>query len=326
MAREGHRHSGLGAVIFLQLLVTGLANGLIIALVALGYTMVYGIVELINFAHGDVMMLGCFCALTLLAVCGLEKNPELAIPLMLLAVPLFCAGLNWLVDRLAYRPLREAPKLTVLVSAIGVSFILQNCGLFWGGLPMKDFGGGASASSPKDFPDLLGNHNLLGAGAGVHVGPKELMVVLVTLPLMLGLTWFVKRTPLGLQMRACAQNPVAARLMGIDVDRVIAATFIIGGGMAGVAAVVRALYIGSIGYQIGYRAGMDAFTAAVLGGIGNLPGAVVGSLVIGLVRAMMEGMVDQGSQWSNATVFLVLILCLVFRPNGLLGAQVREKV
>jgi branched-chain amino acid transport system permease protein len=311
---------------FLQLLLTGLANGLIIALVALGYTMVYGIVELINFAHGDVMMLGCFCALTILALTGLHGHPELALPLMLVSVPMFCAGLNWLVDRLAYRPLREAPKLTVLVSAIGVSFILQNIGLFWGGLPVKDFGGGASASSPKDFPDLLGNKNLLWAGCPIHIGPKELMVVAVTLPLMVALTWFVKRTPLGLQMRACAQNPVAARLMGIDVDRVISWTFVIGGAMAGVAAVVRSAYIGSIGYQVGYRAGMDAFTAAVLGGIGNLPGAVVGSLVIGIVRAMMEGMVDGGSQWSNATVFLVLILCLVFRPNGLLGAQVREKV
>jgi branched-chain amino acid transport system permease protein len=311
---------------FLQLLITGLANGLIIALVALGYTMVYGIVELINFAHGDLMMLGCFCALTVLVLCGLQDHPLAAILVMLLTAPVFCAGLNWLVDRLAYRPLREAPKLTVLVSAIGVSFILQNLGLFWGGLPFKEFGGGASASAPKNFPNLLGDRNLLWAGSGLHVGAKEVLVAAVTMPLMVALTWFVRSTPLGLQMRASAQNPVAARLMGIDVDRVISATFVIGGALAGVAAVVRALYGDAISYQSGYRWGMDAFTAAVLGGIGNLQGAVLGSLIIGLVRAIMEGYVTGGAQWSNATVFLVLILCLVFRPNGLLGAAVREKV
>jgi branched-chain amino acid transport system permease protein len=313
--------------IIIQLLITGTANGLIIALIALGYTMVYGIVELINFAHGDLMMLGCFLALTIVGLCGGETaSPWLAIPLMLALVPCFCAGLNWSIDRLAYRPLRSAPKLTVLVTAIGVSFILVNLGMFWGGLPMAVFGGGSQAASAKSFPELVGYRNLLGDGAAVQLTLKELMVAAITIPLMLALTWFVGRTRLGTAMRATAQNPVAARLMGIDVDRVIGQTFLIGGALAGVASVVAALYTGTIGFQMGYRNGLDAFTAAVLGGIGNLPGAVLGALCIGLVRAVMEGWVPNGGQWSNAVVFGVLILVLVFRPTGILGARVREKV
>jgi branched-chain amino acid transport system permease protein len=245
---------------------------------------------------------------------------------MLLAVPAFCAGLNWSIDRLAYRPLRSAPKLTVLVTAIGVSFILVNLGMFWGGLPLDVFGGGRQAAGPKSFPELLGFHNLLGADARVQFTAKDLLVALVTVPLMVALTWFVNRTRLGTAMRAVAQNPIAAQLMGIDVNRVIGMTFLIGGALAGVASVVAALYTGSLSFQMGYRNGLDAFTAAVLGGIGNLPGAVLGGLLIGLVRAVMEGWVANGGQWSNAVVFGVLILVLVFRPTGLLGARVREKV
>jgi branched-chain amino acid transport system permease protein len=315
------------AEIIAQLLVTGLANGLIIALIALGYTMVYGIVELINFAHGDVMMLGCFLALTIVGLCGGEQaSPWLVLPLMLITVPAFCAGLNWSIDRLAYRPLRAAPKLTVLVTAIGVSFILVNLGMFWGGLPMEVFGGGRQAAGPKSFPELIGNSNLLPADLGVRLTGKDLLVALITVPLMVALTWFVNRTRLGTAMRAVAQNPIAAQLMGIDVNRVIGLTFLIGGALAGVASVVAALYTGSLGFQMGYRNGLDAFTAAVLGGIGNLPGAVLGALLIGLVRAVMEGWVANGGQWSNAVVFGVLILVLVFRPTGILGARVREKV
>ena len=313
--------------IILQLMITGLANGLIIALIALGYTMVYGIVELINFAHGDVMMLGCFLALTVVGLCGGEvASPWLAIGLMLMLVPPFCAVLNWLIDRQVYRPLRSAPKLTVLVSAIGVSFVCVNLGMFWGGLPMEVFGGGAQAASAKSFPDLLGYHNLLGDDAVVQLTYKELMVAIITVPLMILLTWFVSRTRLGTAMRAVAQNPTAAQLMGIDTNRVIGLTFIIGGALAGVASVTAALYTGSISFQMGYRNGLDAFTAAVLGGIGNLPGAVLGALCIGLVRAVMEGWVPNGGQWSNTVVFGVLILVLVFRPTGILGSRVREKV
>jgi branched-chain amino acid transport system permease protein len=315
------------AELALQQLITGLSNGLIIALVALGYTMVYGIIELINFAHGDLMMLGCFLALTLVGLCGGEHaSPWVALPAMLVVVPAFCAGLNWSVDRLAYRPLRRAPKLTALVSAIGVSFIFVNLGLFWGGLPMEVMNGGAAAAAPKDFPDLIGYHNLLGQASALQFTAKDVLVAAVTIPLMVALTLFVNRTRMGMAMRAVAQNPTAAQLMGIDVDRVIGLTFVIGGALAGVASVVCALYNDSISFQMGYRNGLDAFTAAVLGGIGNLPGAVIGGLVIGLVRAVMEGWVPNGGQWSNAVVFGVLILFLVFRPNGILGAQVREKV
>ena len=313
--------------IILQLLITGLANGLIIALIALGYTMVYGIVELINFAHGDVMMLGCFFALTVVGLCGGEAaSPWLAIGLMLLLVPPFCAALNWLIDRQVYRPLRNAPKLTVLVSAIGVSFVCVNLGMFWGGLPMEVFGGGAQAASAKSFPELIGYGNLLGETATVQLTWKEVMVAIITVPLMILLTWFVSRTRLGTAMRAVAQNPTAAQLMGIDTNRVIGLTFIIGGALAGVASVTAALYTGSISFQMGYRNGLDAFTAAVLGGIGNLPGAVLGALCIGLARAVMEGWVPNGGQWSNTVVFGVLILVLVFRPTGILGSRVREKV
>ncbi|MBA2482076.1 MAG: branched-chain amino acid ABC transporter permease [Planctomycetes bacterium] len=308
----------------LQQLITGLTNGLIIALVALGYTMVYGIIELINFAHGDLVMLGAFLALTLIGACHLEGSPWLGLGLMLIAVPVFCAAVNWTVDRVAYRPIRHAPKLTALVSAIGVSFIFMNIGLFWGGAPMAVFGGGAAAASPKDVPDLIGHTNLLGSGSLVQITVKDALVALVTIPLMVALTWFVRRTRIGTAMRATAQNPMAARLMGIDVDRVIGATFIIGGALAGMAAVVQSLYYNTISFQMGYRIGLDAFTAAVLGGIGNLPGAVLGSIVIGLVRAFSDGY--GATQWTNALVFLVLILVLVFRPSGILGAHVREKV
>jgi len=310
-----------------QCLVTGVANGLIIALIALGYTMVYGIVELINFAHGDLLMLGCFLALTLIGACGGDQaSPWVVLPIALVAVPAFCAGLNWSIDRLAYRPLRNAPKLTALVSAIGVSFILMNLGLFWGGLDLAVFDGGQSASAKKSVPDLLPFHNLLGDDASVLLTLKDVLVAAVTLPMLAALTWLVQRTSLGRAMRAVAQDPVAARLMGIDTDAVIGRTFLIGGALAGVASVVYALYNGAIDFQLGYRAGMDAFTAAVLGGIGSLPGAVVGGLLIGLVRAAMETLVPNGSQWSGTVVFAVLIVVLVFRPTGLLGSPVREKV
>ncbi|MBA3710061.1 MAG: branched-chain amino acid ABC transporter permease [Planctomycetes bacterium] len=308
----------------LQQLITGLTNGMIIALVALGYTMVYGIIELINFAHGDLVMLGSFLALTLIGACGLGQSPWIGLPLLLIAVPAFCAVLNWSVDRVAYRPIRQAPKLTALVTAIGISFIFVNLGFFWGGMPMAVFGGGNAPAAQKDVPDLIGFFNLLGKNCQVRFTVKDALVVAVTVPLMIALTWFVRSTRLGTAMRATAQNPVAARLMGIDVDRVIGATFVIGGALAGVAAVVQSLYYNTVSFQMGYRVGMDAFTAAVLGGIGNLPGAVLGAVVIGLVRAFSDGYLS--TQWTNALVFLMLILMLVFRPSGLLGAHVREKV
>jgi len=315
--------------VLLQQLITGLSNGMIIALIALGYTMVYGIVELINFAHGDLFMLGAFLALTLVGMLGL---PELAatplgsvgaVALLFVAAPLFCAAINWSVDRFAYRPLRNAPRLAPLVSAIGVSFIFLNLGLFWGGLPMDVFNMGNAAASPKDFPQLLPDHNLLGESF-VQLTMRDLLVFIITIPLMALLTWFVKGTKMGQSMRAVAQNQTAARLMGIDVNRTIGITFIVGGALAGVASVMYALYNGSIFFQMGYRVGIDAFTAAVLGGIGSLPGALLGGLLIGLVRAMSDQYL--AASWTNVVVFSLLIVFLVFRPSGLLGKSAREKV
>jgi branched-chain amino acid transport system permease protein len=307
--------------VFLQQLIIGLSNGMIIALIALGYTMVYGIIELINFAHGDLFMLGCFCALTIVGALGLSGAASVLV--LLAVVPAFCGALNWCVDRFAYRHLRESARLAPLVSAIGVSFVFLNLGLFWGGLPMEVFGMGRAAAAPKDFPELVSNENLLGS-RNVQFSAKDLMVFVVTLPLMVALTWFVKRTRTGKAMRAVAQDRVAAQLMGIDVDRIIGRTFLLGGALAGVASVVFAQYNNTIYFQMGYRAGIDAFTAAVLGGIGSLTGAVLGGLLIGVSRAFSDQYI--ATRWTNVMVFAILILVLVFRPSGILGAKQREKV
>jgi branched-chain amino acid transport system permease protein len=304
---------------FLQYALIGLTNGALFALVALGYTMVYGIIELINFAHGDVFMLGSFLALTLIgALAGLGWNwddPAMlcaGIGMLLVVVPIFCAAVNVSIDRIVYKPLRTAPKLAPLVSAIGVSFLLMNVGLLWGG------------AADRHFPDLVSRQNLLGEGAAIGFTVKDLMVVGITVPIMIALTLFVRLTRLGKAMRATAQNPVAAQLMGINVDRVIALTFAIGGALAGAAAVIYGLYINTVSYQMGFQNGLYAFTAAVLGGIGNIPGAVLGGLVIGLARAFGSAYV--GERWTSALVFVILIAILVFRPAGLLGTRTREKV
>jgi branched-chain amino acid transport system permease protein len=301
---------------FLQYAKIGLTNGALFALVALGYTMVYGIIELINFAHGDVFMLGSFLALTLIGALGLQdaggSQLWLGIGLLLLVVPVFCGALNVTIDRLVYKPLRRAPKLAPLVSAIGVSFILMNIGLLWHG------------AADQHFPDLVSRENLLGENSGISFTYKDLLVVAVTVPIMVALTVFVKGTKLGKAMRATAQDPVAAQLMGINVDRVIAVTFALGGALAGAASVIYGLYINTVSYQMGFTNGLYAFTAAVLGGIGNIPGAVLGGLVIGMARAFGSGYI--GERWTSALVFVILIAILVFRPAGLLGTRTREKV
>jgi branched-chain amino acid transport system permease protein len=307
-----------------QQLLIGITNGMVFALIALGYTMVYGILELINFAHGDLFMLAAFLALTLVGMLGASDAPGPLLAVEMLGIVAMCAafagGINWAVDRLVYRPLRNAPKLAPLVSAIGVSFVFQNLGLFWGGV----LGSGATAAAPKAFPDILPQDNLFGANASLRFAVKDLVVVLSSLLVLVGLYALVYRTRLGKAMRATAQNPMAARLMGIDVDRVIGATFAIGGGLAGFAAVIYSLYINTINFQMGYQNGLYAFTAAVLGGIGNISGAVLGGLVIGLVRAFSDQLI--GAQWQPAVLFGILVLILVFRPNGLLSGAVREKV
>ncbi len=306
-----------GWQLFVQECLNGLTYGALIALIALGYTMVYGIIGLINFAHGDLFMLGTFLTLTLISVFGLDQ-PEvsssaivLGIVAMLPLVALFCASLNLAVDRFVYKPLRRAPKLAPLVSAIGVSFIFQNVGLLWKG--------------PADLsvPDLVSSDNLLG-DSPVTVTWSDVLLVAIVIAVMLALTLLVKFTRLGKSMRATAQNPIAAQLMGIHVERVIGSTFVIGGALAGVAAVIYALYIKTIGFQIGYINGLYAFTAAVLGGIGNIPGAVLGGLVIGLVRSLGSAYIEE--RWTTAIIFGILIVILVFRPSGLLGERTREKV
>jgi branched-chain amino acid transport system permease protein len=299
-----------------QLGIDGLRFGLLIALIALGYTMVYGIVELVNFAHGDLFMLGSFLSLTILSSKFFLPdggNSWLGLALCFVVVPIFCAFLNLAVDRTVYKPLRTAPKLAPLVSAIGVSFIFMNIGLFWGG--------------PQDvnFPSLLPDKkNFLGENSGITLNAKSVLVFSVTIPLMIALTILVKFTTLGKAMRATAQNPTAAQLMGINTDRVIGATFMIGGALAGFGSVVYGLTVNTVSYQMGFQNGLYAFTAAVLGGIGNIPGAVLGGILIGLVRAYGSEFI--GETWTPALVFAVLIVVLVFRPSGLLGARVREKV
>ncbi|MCS7269627.1 MAG: branched-chain amino acid ABC transporter permease, partial [Gemmataceae bacterium] len=271
-----------------------------------------------NFAHGDLFMLGAFFALGLaiwpMGVTTAEAPlPALVatVALMLLLTPLFCAIVNVSVDRVVYRPLRNSPKLTVIVSAIGVSFIFMNIGLLWRG------------ATPVKFPDLISDANLL-EGTGLRFTWKDLMVVAVTVPTMIALTLFVRYTRLGKAMRATAQNPVAAQLMGINVNRVIAVTFGIGGALAGVASVIYGLYIKAVDYQMGFQNGLYAFTAAVLGGVGNIPGAVLGGLTIGVVGELAKAYL--GAKWSEAVIFGILIVVLLFRPTGLLGARTREKV
>ncbi|HXD85836.1 MAG TPA: branched-chain amino acid ABC transporter permease [Urbifossiella sp.] len=309
---------------FGQFVIIGLVAGSVYALIAIGYTMVYGIIELINFAHGDLFMLGSFFALQTAIWLGAAPIPGapaafaapstglsiLAIAAMLVAAPIFCAALNVAVDRFVYKPVRHAPKLTAIVSAIGVSFLFMNAGLFWRG------------ATDVNFPNLVNNDNL--AGGGLRITWQDLMVLGVTVPTMIALSAFVRHTTLGKAMRATAQNPTAAALMGIHVDRVIAATFAIGGALAGIASVVYGLYFNTVGYQMGFQNGVYAFTAAVLGGIGNIPGAVLGGIAIGLVRSLGSKYV--GETWSEALIFAILVVILIFRPNGLLGTRTREKV
>ena len=321
-----------------QYFIIGIANGSIIAIVALGYTMVYGIIELINFAHGDVYMIGSFTAMTVLSVTGTigaKGTGQIVFGLIaaLLISILFCAGLNALIERVAYRRLRNAPRLAPLISAIGVSFILENIGLAWAGQSwaVPAFGT-PSGASQKAFPDLLGalmadfgrDINLLaGTGINLRFTIKDLVVIILAGALMLGLRWYVQNTTTGKAMRATAQNREAARMMGIDVDRVIMVTFLIGGGLAGAAGLMAGLYINTVWWFMGFRAGLQAFTAAVLGGIGNITGAMLGGILIGLLASYSDGYLN--ARWTDAWVFAILVLILVFRPSGLLGEQRGEK-
>ncbi|MBI4575221.1 MAG: branched-chain amino acid ABC transporter permease [Planctomycetes bacterium] len=318
-----------GAEVLAQQLVNGLTLGSVIALVAIGYTMVYGIIGLINFAHGDLYMLGAFAALSLIGVSGLAPGDGAAatwgtLAWVLVLVMAFTGGLNVLIERWAYRPLRRAQPLAPLITAIGVSFILQNLGMLWGALPLEVMG--TNAVAPKSFPDLIPRVDLLsrmGLATGVRVTTKDLFVMGLTVPLMLGLHLFVTRTRLGTAMRATSQNREAARMVGIPADRVIAVTFLIGGALAGAGALVRGLFFNTIVFNMGYGAGLQAFTAAVVGGIGSIPGAMLGGLLIGLISALSDHLIS--ARWTPAVLFLILIAVLVFRPRGLLGDPTGQK-
>ncbi len=318
--------------VLIQQLLVGLVNGGIIAIIALGYTLVYGIIELINFAHGDLYMLGAFAALTVIGAFGVQDGASLqvAIPAMLvalLAATVLCAGLNILTERYAYRPLRNAPRLAPLISAIGVSFIFQNIGLSWGGLKSFIPVMGGNAAAPKSFPDLLPRIDILkalGIQSSIAFTTKDLIVLVVAVVLMVALHLFVQYTRLGKAMRATAQNREAALIMGIDVDRIIALTFLLGGVLAGSAGLLVGLYNNTIVFTMGFTAGLRAFTAAVLGGIGNIIGAMLGGVLIGLLSALSDQYLS--SRWTNAWVFAVLVIILAFRPGGLLGENVQEKV
>jgi branched-chain amino acid transport system permease protein len=293
----------------------GISNGSIWALVALGYTLVYGIIELINFAHGDVFMLGSFVAVGFYATLGLTPSTGKAglfVGLLgcLIIAALACAFLNMLIERVAYRPLRNAPKLAPLITAVGFSFILENVGVLWNG------------GQQQAVPDLVNaQHEVFNVG-GVHIFNGDLLAVAVAIPLLVLLAGFISGSRLGKAMRATAQDPEAARLMGINVDTTISATFVLGGLLAGAAGLIYALYQTNIWYFQGFRAGLIAFTAAVMGGIGNLRGAVLGGLIIGIIEQISDNRI--GTEWTPAVVFGYLVLIMVFRPQGLLGEETRE--
>jgi branched-chain amino acid transport system permease protein len=308
-----------GPAYFVNIGFIGLTNGAMYALVALGYTLVYGILELINFAHGDVFMLGgLFSATMLLSVFHLKAGASTGslIPAILgsLVVAMAACGiLNATIERVAYRPLRHAPRLAPLITAIGVSFILQDVAIGWKGP-------GYTA-----VPSVLPRGHVFSV-AGITYTWEKLIVLLITVPVLLLLVWLVQKTRQGKAMRATAQDRDAAAMMGIDVNRTISFTFLIAGCLAGAGGIVYALYFGQIRYDTGYSLGLIAFTAAVLGGIGNLPGAVLGALAIGFIQAFNEGLLwhAPGTDWTQAIVFSILILILVFRPEGLLGERTPE--
>src|SRR3954454_8461805 len=296
-------------------LVAGLSNGSIWALVAIGYTLVYGIVELINFAHGEVFMIGSFISASFFATIGLSQGMNGAalffgLLLSLVVAMLGCGMLNAMIERVGYRPLRSAPKLAPLITAVGFSFILQNVGLLWKG------------GSQVGVPDLINSQHQLLDIAGVKITNGDVLSVCVTIPLLLVMTAFIGRSKLGKAMRATAQDPEAARLMGINVDTTISLTFLIGGMLAGAAGVIYALYQTTVWYFQGFTAGLVAFTAAVMGGIGNIQGAVLGGFIIGFIQQLSDNRIQP--EWTNAIVFVYLILIMVFKPSGLLGEQTRE--
>jgi branched-chain amino acid transport system permease protein len=327
--------------IFLQQIINGLTTGSVYALVALGYTLVYGVIQLINFAHGEVVMIGAMTAFSVIMAlvgAGLPLPPIAIVLLGVLAAIPVCMAIGFLLERAAYRPLRHAPRLAPLITAIGMSIVLQHLALLiWG-------------RDPRAFPQIM-EHTSFAIG-GAAISSVQIAIILLSVGLMAGLVWFVYRTRFGIAIRATAEDVRVAALMGVDANRVISATFVIAAGLAAVAGVMVGTYYGIAHYTMGFILGLKAFSAAVLGGIGNMAGAMLGGLLLGLVEALGAGYIGEftdlcqwpvargllvercaadghvvlfGSNYQDVFAFLVLILVLVFRPSGLLGERVSER-
>jgi branched-chain amino acid transport system permease protein len=304
--------------IFIQQLINGLTLGAVYAVVALGYTMVYGIIQLINFAHGEIVMIGAMVAFSvILGLAGSGAPPGvILLAATLCAIPV-CMFLGYAMERVAYRPLRRAPRLAPLITAIGISIILQHVAmLIW-------------SPNPLAFPQIVKTEMYHVGGATIT--NVQIAIIVLCVLLMGGLAYLVYRTRFGAAMRATAQNAPVAGLMGIDADRVIAFTFVIGAALGAVAGVMVATYYGLAQYTMGAPLGLKAFCAAVLGGIGNLPGAMLGGVLLGVVEALGAGYIGDftgnvfGSNYQDVFAFIVLILVLVFRPSGLLGERVGDR-
>jgi len=304
--------------IFLQQIINGLVLGSMYALVALGYTMVYGIINLINFAHGEVLMVGALTSWTVLTVLtGLGLPGWLMLLISVIAAVVVCAALNFAIEKVAYRPLRNAPRLAPLITAMGMSLLLQTLAMIiW-------------KPNYKSYPILLPSEPFYIGGAVINV--TQILILSLTAITLLGLMWLVNRTKLGRGMRATAENPRVAALMGVRPDMVISATFVIGAALAALAGVMWASNYGTAQHAMGYLPGLKAFTAAVFGGIGNLAGAMVGGVLLGLIEALGSGYIGPltgdvlGSHYQDIFAFIVLILVLTLRPQGIMGERVADR-
>lgn len=297
---------------FLELFFGGLTRGSIYALIALGYTMVYGIIQLINFAHGEIYMLGAFSALVVASALGMLGFPAVGTLLIAaLVAVVWCGAYGFTIEKIAYRPLRGASRLSPLISAIGVSIFLQNYVML------------AQTADFVAFPQLVPEFEFLDPVSNM-LSSTDVLIIITSLCTMVALSLFIRYTKMGKAMRATAQNCKMATLVGIDADHIISLTFIIGSGLAAVGGVLIASHAGQINFYIGFIAGMKAFTAAVLGGIGSIPGAMVGGLVLGLCESYATGYIS--SAYEDALTFALLVLILIFRPAGILGRATIQKV
>jgi branched-chain amino acid transport system permease protein len=297
---------------FWELFFSGLTRGSIYALIALGYTMVYGILELINFAHGEIYMIGAFTALIAASVLTMKGLTGMAVLIMAAVIAvIYAAAYGFTVEKIAYRPLRQAPRLSPLISAIGMSIFLQNYVML------------AQTSDFLPFPSLLPQIPFFESFSSI-IGPTELIIVLATAMLMIGLTLLIKLTKMGKAMRATAQDREMASLVGVNINRVISTTFIIGSSLAAIGGILIASHTGRINFYIGFSAGIKAFTAAVLGGIGSIPGAMLGGLVLGWTESFATGYI--ASDYEDVFAFALLVLILIFKPAGILGRATQPKV